>query len=37
MKHLLLLLTLLVAFGFAHADSSPDNDGVATSIEESTT
>lgn len=37
MTHILLLLTLLIAFGFAHADSSPDKDGVATSIEASAT
>ena len=37
MKHLLLLLTFLMAFGFAHAGSSPDKDGVATSIEDSVT
>ena len=37
MRHFLLLLTLLMAFGFVHADSSSDKDGVATSIEASTT
>lgn len=37
MKHLLLLLTLLMTFSFAHADSSPDKDDVATSIEASAT
>ena len=37
MKHLLLFLTLLIAFGFAHADSSTDKNGVATSIESSVT
>lgn len=37
MKRLFVLLTLLIALGFAHADSSPDKDGVATGIEASTT
>lgn len=39
MKRLLLLLTLLTAFVFAHADSSTDRDknGVAPSIEASKT
>lgn len=37
MKHLLLLLTLLIVFGFTHADSSPEKNGVAPSIEASVT
>ena len=37
MKHLLLFLALLMAFGFAHADSSIDKNGVTPSIEASVT
>jgi len=37
MKHLLLLLTFLMAFGFANADSSTDKNGVAFNIETSVT
>lgn len=37
MKHLLLLLTLLITFGFAHADSNPDKNDVAPNIEASAT
>lgn len=36
MRYLLLLLTLM-AFGFAHADSNPDKNGVAPNIETSVT
>lgn len=35
MRHLLLLLTILMSFGFAQADSGTDKDDVAISIEAS--